>query len=70
MPYGEHLATCLHCGKRWRVGDCIPSVCNECYTAGHRGLGLDECPVCERERQERRQRVDEAIKKKGYVRDA
>lgn len=42
--HGQHIATCLHCGKQWVVGDCIPSICPDCERAGHSGL-LD-CPVC------------------------
>lgn len=30
MPYGHHVARCHVCGKEWMVGDCIPSVCDEC----------------------------------------
>ena len=46
MPYGHHIATCLHCGKRWTVGDCIPSICSKCHSDGHRGTSLD-CPPTE-----------------------
>ena len=45
MSRGENLATCHHCGKRWRVGDCIPTCCDECQEDGHNGLSLD-CPKC------------------------
>jgi len=34
MSRGQHVATCLKCGKTWVVGDCIPSFCsNECRDA-------------------------------------
>lgn len=47
MPYGEHLARCLHCGKTWIVGDCIPSICDECIAAGHsREGGFFSCLIC------------------------
>lgn len=45
MPRGHHIAKCLHCGKEWMVGDCVPSICDECEKAGHRGL-LFDCPIC------------------------
>lgn len=41
--YGEHLATCVCCGKRWIVGDCIPTVCPGCASSGHTGLGCRKC---------------------------
>jgi hypothetical protein len=69
MPYGLNIATCLHCGRQWTVGDCIPSVCPECDEAGHRGLPgfpitgslLDGgCPECDRQRREIMVRAGEA----------
>jgi hypothetical protein len=68
--YGEHIATCLHCGKRWRVGDCVPVLCEECYTAGHRGTGFIDCPLCALEYQERRKQIEEEIKTKKELLDA
>ena len=41
--FGEHLATCICCGKRWTVGDCIPTVCPDCASSGHTGLGCRKC---------------------------
>ena len=38
MPHGEHVATCLHCGKSWIVGDCIPSMCDDCRREGHQDV--------------------------------
>lgn len=35
MPFGEHLARCLFCGKRWIVGDCIPAFCSESCSKAH-----------------------------------
>jgi hypothetical protein len=49
VPAGEHLAYCLECGKRWIVGDYIPSVCPECECKrdGHRLVqDLDICLRC------------------------
>lgn len=59
MPYGCNIATCLHCHKRWTVGDGIPSICNECRQAGHKGMpffaldlaGEDACPICKADRE-------------------
>ena len=59
MPRGQHIATCAHCLKQWVCGDCIPSICNECYAAGHQGFYLD-CPVCLAEMQARQERIDAA----------
>ncbi len=47
MVRGHHIATCFCCGTRWMVGDCIPSVCKDCYDKGHRGGW--ECPKCKEE---------------------
>jgi hypothetical protein len=57
MPYGHNIATCLHCGTQFQVGDAIPDICPECEDAGHSGLPLD-CPLC---RSARRARIDAAI---------
>ena len=47
MPWGQHIARCICCGKQWVVGDCIPSVCPDCLDAGHDGT-LD-CEKCRQE---------------------
>jgi hypothetical protein len=52
MPYGHHIAHCLHCGKQWMVGDCIPSMCDECRESGHvppifAGTGYMGCQKCD-----------------------
>jgi hypothetical protein len=41
VPYGEHLAYCVACGKTWVVGDCIPFLCPECECEerGHLWVG-------------------------------
>jgi hypothetical protein len=50
MPYGMHIATCLHCLKQWVVGDCIPSICPECVDKGHHwNLPFFDCPKCREE---------------------
>lgn len=46
---GHNIAKCLHCGKEWMVGDCVPDICSECERAGHRGMNYG-CPVCNRGR--------------------
>jgi predicted RNA-binding Zn-ribbon protein involved in translation (DUF1610 family) len=50
MPCGEHIATCLHCGRTWdMVGDAIPWICPECEASGHKGIPLigdSPCPEC------------------------
>ena len=59
MPHGQHIATCMHCGKQWTVGDCIPDTCEECYAEGHRGIF--DCPVCAQRAKLRREKIDAAI---------
>lgn len=55
MPYGEHLARCLHCGHTWIVGDCVPSICPDCETKGHNcRYPLAECGACKAEDMARR----------------
>lgn len=46
MPYSQNIATCLHCGRKWVVGDCIPSICDECRAAGHADVFFADCPRC------------------------
>jgi hypothetical protein len=57
MPYGHNIATCLHCGTQFTVGDAIPDICPACEDAGHAGLPLD-CPLC---RPTRRARIDATL---------
>ena len=52
MSRGQHLATCICCGKRWIVGDCIMLVCSECMANGHTGM---DCRKCQEERMSRMQ---------------
>lgn len=62
MPYGEHMATCMHCGRQYGTGDAITDTCQECHEVGHRGSGPGYgCQVCDNEATERRKRIDEAI---------
>lgn len=61
MPYGEHRVKCLHCEAYYNCGDCITHCCYDCAQKGHRGFGFLECPVCKREWEERRARIDAAI---------
>lgn len=76
MVYGCHVANCLHCGKQWIVGDCIPSICDECSAAGRKDtpfFGIegcaDECPVCKQERTDRLAAARKASEE-AKVRDA
>ena len=48
MPTGENLATCFECGKRWVVGDCIPSICPacECKEHGHLMVMVQGIGIC------------------------
>lgn len=62
MPYGQHLAHCLHCGATFICGDDIPLICLACEVAGHRGIpligGMDgspPCPKCPQPRTDNRQ---------------
>jgi hypothetical protein len=57
MPHGHYIATCLHCGHQWTVGDAILLICPGCEDAGHAGLPLD-CPLC---RPARRVRIDATL---------
>jgi hypothetical protein len=57
MPHGHNIATCLHCGHQWTVGDAILLICPACEDAGHVGLPLD-CPLC---RPTRRARIDATL---------
>lgn len=61
MPHGLHIATCLHCGRQWTVGDCIPITCPNCVAAGHRGWPLTDCPPCLKESKAMRARIDAAL---------
>lgn len=63
MPYGEHRVQCMHCGVWFTCGDCILSTCRECEKNGHSGIILD-CPVCSKEFEDRRARIDAAIAEK------
>lgn len=65
MPWGMNVATCLCCGKQWIVGDCIPSVCDQCRDAGHTGVG---CPVCKDNLDRICRRVEESQKAKATER--
>jgi hypothetical protein len=60
MPYGQHIATCVHCGKQWVVCDCIEITCPECKKNGHSGMSIN-CPICKHESDEQRKRIDKAI---------
>jgi hypothetical protein len=66
MVTGLNVANCLHCGREWLVGDCIPSVCEECWAAGHRGSPLGgACPVCARLDAEGEAHVAAALSRAG-----
>ena len=43
---GHNIAQCVHCGKEWVVGDCIPITCPECLEEGHCDGWAIACPVC------------------------
>ena len=60
MPTGLNIATCLHCGIQWVVGDCISFVCPVCEEAGHGGFG-SSCPVCHSIDEERMTRIASKI---------
>lgn len=66
MPYGMNIATCMHCGRKLVVGDCILSTCPECYAVGHRNIGAGfGCPVCDAEMSRIRSRIEDSKKKAG-----
>lgn len=52
MPRGHNIARCVHCGKEWVVGDCIPITCDECLGQGH--TESFSCPKCWPARQKER----------------
>ena len=60
MVWGQHIATCLHCGTQWVVGDCITSTCPDCEARGHRGFPTSSCPACRAEMAECQRRWEEA----------
>lgn len=46
MVCGTNVASCLHCGREWLVGDAVPTVCEACWGEGH---GRDfPCSACAR----------------------
>lgn len=68
MPIGHHIAKCHACLKEFVCGDCIPSTCPECFEKGHRDAM--HCSMCDSETQERRDRIDTAIREKLEARIA